>query len=286
MTGYLPHTSIPDVPLRSFLKSHFAPAFCILPADRRRALQVVYAFFRVVDDAIDDAQVADPGAYVAAWRTALRERRADAAAPWGQAPLAATLLDVIARYGVPWQALDDFLDQGVASDLAVGTRFETAMDTERYCYGVAGTVGLACLPIFGVPVEEGRDFAIRLGVAVQWTNILRDVGDDARLGRLYLPLDHLERFDVRPEDLLACRRPPRFDELMRFEAGVARSHYRRAWELLPPSRRRELRPALIMGRIYEDLLGKIERRGFPVFTKRVSLNIVEKMLSTWRAFRE
>jgi phytoene synthase len=264
-----------------FLKSHFAPAFFFLPADRRRALQTIYAFFRVLDDAVDVAGN-DPVPFLDAWRTVLRDGRADAVHPWKQERLARELLETVKRYQVPEFALTDFINNGVAVDLSEN-RFETPMDTERYCYGVAGTVGIACLPIFGVPVEEGKDFAVRLGVAVQWVNTIRDVGIDARMNRIYLPLDHVRRFGCSEADIRAERVTREFGELIRYEAAVARAHFRRAQDLLPEKWRRELRPARIMGGIYMDLLAKIERQDFPVFTKRVSLNIVEKALSTWRA---
>ena len=266
-----------------FLKSHFAPAFFFLPAERRRALQTVYAFFRVLDDAVDVAGQ-NPVPFLEAWRVVLRDARPDAVRSWGKEDLAAELLSTVRRFQVPAFALMDFIDKGVAVDLHEN-RFETPMDTERYCYGVAGTVGIACLPIFGVPVEEGKDFAVRLGVAVQWVNTIRDVGIDATMNRIYLPQDHLSQFGCSEADILAGRETPAFKELIRHEAQVAWSHYRRAQELLPRKWAKELRPARIMGGIYMDLLTKIERQDFPVFTRRVALNIVEKAVSTWRALR-
>jgi phytoene synthase len=268
-----------------FLKSHFAPAFFFLSPERRRALQTVYGFFRLLDDAVDAAGGADPTPFLDAWRSALKTRTPDPVRPWGAEPLGRELLKTIETFQIPIEPLVDFIDNGVAVDLSQN-RFETAMDTERYCYGVAGTVGIACLPIFGVPVAEARDFAVRLGVTVQWINTIRDVGIDARMNRIYLPQDHLDRFGCPPADLLAQKPSDAFLALMRHEAEVARGHFRRAAELSPERWRRELRPARIMGQIYLDLLEKIERAGFPVFTKRVSLNIVEKAASTWRALRD
>lgn len=280
----LPAPAVGRPSAAAFLKSHFAPAFCFLPAERRRALQTIYAFFRVIDDAVDASPTGAPE-LVADWLAAIREKRPDAVERWGHAPFAAQLLGAMDRFGVPAFALEDFLSRGVTLDHEVN-RFETAMDLEGYCYGVAGTVGLACLPVFGAPVDEGKDFAVRLGIAVQWVNIIRDVGADSRLGRIYLPMDHLEKFGCDPADILARRETPAFRELIRFEASIARAHFRRAMELMPRKWARELRPARVMGRIYADLLDKVERRDFPVFTKRVSLNIVDKMRSTWRALRD
>ncbi len=267
----------------SFLRSHFAPAFCFLPRDRRLALQVVYAFFRLLDDAVDSSSQ-NPAPLIEGWLETIRNKRPEAVERWGHAAFAAELLKTIAQFDVPVFALEDFLSRGVTLDLEMN-RFETAMDTERYCYGVAGTVGLACLPIFGAPVAEAKDFAVRLGIAVQWVNLIRDVGADARLGRIYLPLDHLERFGCTENDVISERTTPEFAELIRFETNIARGHYQRALELMPVPWKKELRPARVMGKIYFDLLSKIEREGYPVFTKRVSLNIVEKALSTWRALK-
>ena len=143
--GHLPHNAAPA--LASFLKSHFAPAFCFLSPERRRALQVVYAFFRVIDDVVDEGKQ-DPAPLIAGWLAAIREKRPSAVREWGHEAFAEKLLSVVERFGVPAFALEDFLTGGVTMDLGE-TRFETAMDTERYCYGVAGTVGIACLPIFG-----------------------------------------------------------------------------------------------------------------------------------------
>ncbi|MBV9080048.1 MAG: phytoene/squalene synthase family protein [Elusimicrobia bacterium] len=276
-------TPAPSGASHGFFRSHFAPAFYVLPRDRRHALRIVYGFFRKLDDAVD-VERSSPGEYLDAWRVALRDSDSTGLAAWGEEKAAAELLDVVSRFGVPISALEDFIEKGVAVDLE-RNRFQTPMDTERYCYGVAGTVGIACLPIFGVPVDEAKDFAVRLGIAVQWINTIRDVAVDARMNRIYLPQDHLDEFGCREDDILRLRRTPEFDALIRHEAGVARSHYRRALDLLPIRWERQLRPARIMGRIYIDLLSKIERRGFPVFTKRISLNIVEKAVSTWRALR-
>jgi phytoene synthase len=270
-------------PAHGFFRSHFAPAFFFLPSENRRALQAVYAFFRVLDDAVDAGQE-DPRPLMDGWRNCLREKRPEILTPWNQEPIARELLSVMDRFHVPDFALMDFINKGVAVDLTEH-RFETPMDTEGYCYGVAGTVGLSCLPIFGVPVDEGKDFAIRLGVTVQWINIIRDVGIDARMNRIYLPKDHLARFGCSECDVLEERWSDRLLALLRHEAEVARSHHRRAMELLPSKWNRQLRPALIMGGIYLNLLDKVERLGFPVFTKRVSLNIVEKATATWRTLR-
>lgn len=187
-------------------------------------------------------------------------------------------------FDIPLFALSDFIDKGVATDLEK-QRFGTPMDTESYCYGVAGTVGVTCLPIFGVPWQEAKDFAVRLGIAVQWTNIIRDVGVDAKMDRLYLPLEHLEKFGCTEDEIFAGESGPHFLELMRYEGEVAKSHYQRAQELMPQKWNRELLPARIMGKIYRKLLAKIEKQEYPVLTKKITLNIFEKGIATWTAVR-
>ncbi|MCB4756599.1 MAG: phytoene/squalene synthase family protein [Elusimicrobia bacterium] len=266
------------------LSSHFAPAFFFLTPERRKALRSLYAVFRLLDDAVD-REGGNPAPLFEAWRDVFQRSDPARAAAIGQGPLAKEFLKVAERYDIPMLAMNDFLEKGVSMDL-VRNRFQTPMDVEIYCYGVAGTVGLACLPIFGVPWMEAKDFAVRLGITVQWINIIRDVGVDARAGRVYLPLDHLEQFNYTMDDLFARRNDEAFQALVRHEAGIARSHYKRAMELLPPRWFRELLPARIMGHIYRGLLEKLERKGFPVLTREIRLNTWEKIKYTWKAVRE
>lgn len=254
-----------------YRKSSFAPAFLFLPKERREALSLLYAVCRVLDDAVDTPTEA-PAAFLEAWKRAIIEQNSSFVEKYGHAPLARDFLGVMAKYGIPTFALVDLIERGVSVDLTP-RRFQTPLDTESYCYGVAGTVGLACLPIFGVPVEEARDYAIRLGITVQWINTIRDVGVDAKMGRIYLPLDHLDQFGYTEKRLFRSENSAEFQKLMSYEAQVARMHFKRAEELLPKKWEKELLPARIMGRIYMDLLGKIERKRFPVFGKKVRLTL-------------
>jgi 15-cis-phytoene synthase len=182
-------------------------------------------------------------------------------------------------------AMMDLIDKGVSQDLSVN-RYQTAMDLETYCYGVAGTVGIACLPIFGVPVDQGRNFAIRLGIAVQWTNVIRDVGVDAKMGRIYLPLEQLERFGYTENELFESKNSPNFQALMAYEYDVAKSHYKRARDLFPAAWKSKLLPARIMGAIYERMLEKIKNRAYPVLQEKIRLNLFEKGLAVAKAIRE
>lgn len=263
---------------QAFLGSHFAPAFYFLTPDRRRALKILYAFFRELDDAVDSGG-GDPRPLLEAWKNYFETSDSAALLSLNQKNLLDELEVVIKMYDIPRFSLIDFISIGVMTDTK-NSRFETPMDLERYCYGVAGTVGVACLPIFGVPWQEAKDFAVRLGIAVQWINSVRDVGVDAKMGRIYLPLDHLENFGCRQEDVLARRSTPEFAALIRHETEVARSHYHRAMELMPKKWEQQLLPARIMGTIYMKLLAKIEKHNYPVLTKKISLNIFEKGTAT------
>lgn len=270
--------------VNSHRQSHFAPAFFFLTSERRKALEILYEVCRVLDDAVDVGQ-ASPQEYLNAWKKVFSEGKSELLIPFGHRELAEKFLEVAASYKIPMSVMLDLIEKGVEVDLTQN-RFETPMDTERYCYGVAGTVGLACLPIFGVPLELHQHFAIRLGIAIQWINIIRDVGIDAKMGRIYLPLEHLQLFGYTEQDLFNERTSSNFLDLMAYEAKVARSHYRRAMDLFPNEWKKQLRPARIMGQIYFDLLSKCERSHFSVFNKKIRLHFFEKMMSVWRVITE
>jgi phytoene synthase len=268
-------------PLGVFRSSSFAPAFLFLSGPRRRALQAVYAFCRAADDAVDDVGV-DGGRPEEARRLLNAWRRvvdAPGATPPPEldASLVAALAEARRSFNIPARPLHDLLN-GVERDLTQ-TRYETFEETLAYCYGVASTVGLACLPIFGLPEEPNRDFAVKLGLAVQMVNILRDVTGDARRDRIYLPQEDLRRFGVSPEDLLEGRCPVGRHGLMMFQAARAQALFDAARSALPSSSRRAARPARLMGALYQTLLLKMIRRRFPAGPPRLRLNIAEKIFS-------
>ncbi len=270
--------------LKQYRNSHFAPAFLFLSPERRMALKSLYAVCRVLDDAVDKPHP-NPQGFLDAWGLVFSEQNLEQVDRFGQKALAQDFLNWVHRFEIPLFAMSDLIEKGVSLDLK-SARFQTAMDVESYFYGVAGTVGLACLPIFGVPWTEGRDFAVRLGITVQSINCIRDVGDDVQMNRIYIPLDHLREFKVSEPALLAKEDSPAFRELMCYKAKEARSHYARACELMPPRWRRELLPARIMGNIYMKLLQKIERKGFPVLHSKTKLNTFEKCVATWQTVYE
>ncbi|MBI1735305.1 MAG: presqualene diphosphate synthase HpnD [Candidatus Rokubacteria bacterium] len=268
-------------------RSNFYYAFLALPRARREALYAVYAFCRTVDDIADLGDGDGPDEQ----RRQLAEWRADVGRcyePAGEPrhPIARRLAAAVRAYPIPRPALEAII-AGVEMDLD-RTTYETADDLYPYCYRVASAVGLCCIEIFGYTAPATRAYAVNLGVALQWTNILRDVGTDARAGRVYLPQEDLRAFGVTGDDLREGRVTDGFLELMAHEAERAREFYRAAWAARPAADARSLVPAEIMGRIYYALLGEVEARGFRVFGERVTVPTRRKIaiaLRCWAAAR-
>ena len=252
--------------------SNFALAFLALPADRRRDITTYYAFCRVIDDIADDPgpSPAEKARQLADWKRALCEPFA------GEPPLAAEVRALIAKYRIDADLLVQLIE-GCEMDLTPA-RYETRDDLLRYCYRVASVVGLASIEIFGYRNPATQRYAVQLGYALQWTNILRDVAKDlANDGRIYLPLADLARFGITPEDLALRKGGPRFGELMAYEAAQAEAFYARALAELPAEDRRSMVAAEMMRRIYHRLLRKMRRDGFRVFEKEYRLAKIEKI---------
>ena len=258
---------------------NFYYSFLTLPREQRRAMCALYAFMRVTDDLGDsDAPVELRAAQLAEWRRSFLS-----ACETGEAtgPVLPAVADMLRRYPIPHQYLLDVVT-GVEMDLAP-TDYATFGDLERYCYHVAGAVGLACIHLWGFAGEESIGHAIACGTALQLTNILRDLKEDAARGRVYLPREDLERFGVDSRrfaagDAVELRRDDRFRALMKFEIDRARACYARGWELLrfvSPAGKSILEAML---RIYGGILEEIERQGFDVFSRRVSLSRSRKLL--------
>lgn len=263
--------------LAVYRKSNFAPAFWCLAPRRRRALSAVYAFARAVDDAVDEVGIegknpAEAQRILNAWREALRS---DAAPPGIDGSLWPYLRGALTDFRVDRRHLLELVD-GVERDLTQ-TRYADAGEVDDYCFGVAGTVGLACLPIFGLDVEKHRDFAVALGRAVQWVNILRDVKTDALRGRIYLPREDLTQFGVGEEEITGLVHSGRFRDLLAFEADRATAYFEEAERLLPLESRGPARPARVMGRLYRRLLDKMRAGEFRVFAERPRLSFFEKI---------
>ena len=256
--------------------SSFYYSFLFLPMPRRRAITALYAFCREVDDIVDDE--GDAGiarTKLAWWRQELD--RLFAGQP--EHPVSRALAPHLQAYGIERRYLLDIID-GMQMDLDQN-RYLDFEGLKLYCHRVAGVVGLLASGIFGATQPATRDYAARLGLALQLTNIIRDVGDDARKGRIYLPLDDLQRFGVTAQDLLKLREPAGFAPLMQFQAQRAREAYREAFALLPSQDRPAQRPGLIMASIYYALLTEIERDGFKVMHQRIALTPLRKLWIAW-----
>jgi phytoene synthase len=266
-------------------RSNFYYAFLCLPRPRRDALYAVYAFCRTVDD-IADLDVR-PGDGPAARRQALQRWRREVARCFEpgatpEEPIARRLAAAVAAYPIPRPALEAIID-GVEMDLD-RTDYETAEDLYPYCHRVASAVGLCCIEIFGYADPRAREYAVHLGTALQLTNIIRDVGVDARAGRVYVPREDLRTFGVSVEDLREGRHSERFVRLMTHQAERARRFYRAAAAAFPPTDARSLVPAEIMGRIYYALLERLEARRFRVFGDRVTVPARRKLLIALRCW--
>jgi len=259
--------------------SSFYYSFLFLPAERRRAITALYAFCREVDDVVDegtDPQVA--AAKLAWWRDEVRNLFAGRP----QHPVTRALEPFRAQFGLSEARLNDIID-GMEMDLRQ-SRYLDWKGLEAYCYRVAGVVGLLAAGIFGYRDERTLDYATNLGTAFQLTNIIRDVGEDARKNRVYLPMEDLQRFGVPAADILQAKETPAFRTLMEFEAERARGFYERAFAALPASDRRAQRPGLIMAAIYRTLLDEIQREGFRVLTQRTSLTPLRKFWIAWKTW--
>ncbi len=260
--------------------SSFYYSFRLLPPERRRAITALYAFCREVDDVVDE--VHDPGvarAKLAWWRTEVAAVYEGAP----QHPVAQALVPVVRAYRLPREHFDAVID-GMAMDLAQ-QRYADFADLERYCHRVAGVVGLMSAEIFGYQAPSTARFARDLGIAFQLTNIVRDVGEDARRGRIYLPQEDLARHGVSASAILRGREEPGFRALMAFEVGRAREWYARAMRELAPSDRRAQRASLAMAAIYRALLDEIERDGYRVLDRRIALTPLRKLWIAWRTAR-
>ena len=252
--------------------SSFYYSFLFLPPDRRRAITALYAFCREVDDVVDecnDPQLAHTR--LAWWRVEI----AGLFAGNPQHPVTRALAPALAPFGITEERLGEIVT-GMEMDLTQ-TRYLDFAGLERYCYHVAGAVGLLAAGIFGYRDPRTLEYAKSLGTAFQLTNIIRDVGEDARKNRIYLPMEDLKAHGITADDILHARYSEAFSALMRFQAGRAQSYYERAFAALPQADRRAQRAGLIMATIYRTLLDEIERDGFKVLDRRTSLTPLRKL---------
>ena len=259
--------------------SSFYYSFMFLPANRRRAITALYAYCREVDDVVDECQ--DPqiaATKLAWWRTELD--RLYAGRP--EHPVTQALLPVLAEFNLPQEQLLEIID-GMEMDLQQ-SRYLDFKGLSLYCYRVASVVGLLAAEIFGTQDRQTQKYAHDLGMAFQLTNIIRDVGEDARRGRVYLPIDELQRFDVPVADILNARHSDNFRRLMEFQIERAEQYYTQAMAALPDIDRKAQRPGLVMAAIYRTLLEEIKRDGCHVLAQRTSLTPIRKLWIAWRTW--
>jgi 15-cis-phytoene synthase len=258
----------------------FYYSFLVLPKEQRHAITAVWDFCRAVDDAVDEGEAdADRRAHdaIGFWRQELA-RCYDGGRP--ETPEGRGLQPFVTRFALPRESFEDVID-GVAMDLE-RNRYESFGDLIEYCRRVASAVGMICIRIFGCRHEASRDYALYLGIALQLTNILRDVKDDLRRGRVYLPLEDLAALGVTIDDLAAGRMTEPVRRLIEFECRRAREFYQRAIDARPVEDRRRLRAAEIMRAVYFETLRRIERRGYDVFTARVRVPRPQQALIAMR----
>lgn len=274
-----PETYVQDKAAKS--GSSFYYAFLFLPPQRRAAITAFYAFCREVDDVVDETTDAGVAAAKLAW---WRQEVASAYAGHPNHPVMRALMPHREAFSIEASHLLAVID-GCQIDLEQ-TRFLDFAGLTRYCHLVAGVVGEVAASIFGRTSDQTVQYAHRLGLAMQLTNIIRDVGDDARRGRIYLPVSELQRFDVKASELLARSAPygysDRFKGLMEFQAERAHQTYDEAMALLPAADRSAQKPGLMMANIYRTLLREIESDGFQVLHQRTSLTPLRKL---WIAMR-
>jgi phytoene synthase len=259
--------------------SSFYYSFLFLPAERRRAITALYAFCREVDDTVDEATDESVArAKLAWWRKEIGAMLAGAPTH----PVTKALEPHLLPYSLDGKHLLAIVD-GMEMDLNQ-TRYLDYPALKRYCWHVASVVGILSASIFGATRPETLEYAERLGLAFQLTNIIRDVGEDARKGRIYLPISELQQFQVTAADILNARHSDNFEQLMAFQTERAKKTYEEAYALLPSEDRRAQRPGLIMASIYRTLLTEIEADRFHVLEHKISLTPIRKLWLAWKTY--
>ena len=259
--------------------SSFYYSFMFLQPNRRRAITALYAFCREVDDVVDECQDLQIASTKLAW---WRQEVAKLYTGKPEHPVTQALVPVIAEFAVPQEQLLEIID-GMEMDLQQ-SRYLDFKALSLYCYRVASVVGLLAAEIFGYQDRKTLKYAHDLGMAFQLTNIIRDVGEDARRGRVYLPMDELKRFEVPVADILNARHSDNFRKLMEFQIERAEQYYAQAMNMLPTADRKTQRPGLVMAAIYRTLLEEIKNDGCLVLSQRTSLTPIRKLWIAWRTW--
>jgi 15-cis-phytoene synthase len=259
-------------------RSNFLYSFLLLPKQKREAMHRVYDFCRYTDDLVDEDTTANKQELLNEWRDEVEACYTGTASH----PVMRALQDTVHQFNIPKEYLLMLID-GVEMDLRQ-TRYETFEELREYCYAVASVVGLISIQVFGFQHEQTKEYAINLGYALQLTNILRDIKQDAAKNRIYLPLEDLRKFGYDEQNLLSSRYDENFIALMKFQTDRARNYYLKARVLLLPDERPCMIAAEIMDAIYFRILNKMERAKYNVFTKRIRISNPQKMLITFNCW--
>ncbi|RMF59252.1 MAG: squalene synthase HpnD [Calditrichaeota bacterium] len=274
------HSKTLDPSITPESKSNFLFSFFLLPREKREAIFTLYAFCRQTDDIADNNLPLEKRIMqLNRWEKELKKCFVNRVSNYFD-----SLVQVAEMFKIPY---DYFLEliEGVRMDLTQ-LSYRSFEDLKLYCYRVASTVGLMCIEIFGYQDPLIKSYAENLGIALQLTNIIRDVGYDAHLGRVYIPGDELKRFGLNEEDILQKQYSRNFVALMKYQAQRAREYYKKAEECLPPSEKKNMLVSEVMKNIYLKLLSKVEEHEFQVFQRRISLNTPSKLWITLRTFSQ
>ncbi|HCU24619.1 MAG TPA: squalene synthase HpnD [Deltaproteobacteria bacterium] len=258
-------------------KSNFLLSFLSLPTEQREGISHFYALSRVIDDAVDEHGAEEAAGLLEFWKREVALCYSDEPTH----PITRSMRDSVRRFDIPRRYLE-LLIEGCEMDLRK-KRYENFTELYEYCYRVAGVIGLTCMKIFGLGGERAEQSAVDLGLALQLTNILRDVKADAALGRIYLPREECLRFGVTEASLLRGTMEAGFRPLFAFQAERAQDYFDRAFAAMRELPRKPLVAAWIMGKTYEKILKKIQARHYDVFSKKVQLS---KPVKLWIALRE
>lgn len=259
--------------------SSFYYSFLFLPEERRRAITALYAFCREVDDVVDECSDASVARLKLAW---WRGQIADVYHGQPQHPVARALSEVVGKFHLQEEHLQEIIN-GMEMDLDYNA-YPDFDSLKLYCYRVASVVGILSAEIFGYRDSRTPQYATDLGMAFQLTNIIRDVGEDARRGRIYLPLDEMQQYGVSTADISQARETDNFKRLMEFQIDRALGFYERAFAQLPDIDRKPQRTGIIMAAIYRTLLDEIRADGCRVLTRRTSLTPVRKLWIAWKTW--
>ncbi|HOP50478.1 MAG TPA: phytoene/squalene synthase family protein [Ignavibacteriales bacterium] len=262
-------------------KSNFKITFSLLPPEQKEAMHTLYQFCRITDDIVDDEKSSKDDKYskILIWRSQVEKAIYHNSSDYFLLNKFAAIAN---RFNIPFEPIFDLID-GMIMDLEKN-RYSTFDELLQYCYRVASTVGIMTIQIFGYKNPASKQYAVNLGYALQLTNIIRDVPEDASNNRIYLPINDLSKFNVTENDILLGNYNVNMKNLLKYEANIAKEYYKLADSYLDPEDRKLLYIARAMQHIYFALLKKIEKLGYNVFEKRISVPIYEKLYYTFGSY--